>query len=173
MTGLLQTTRLHLRELRDDDGDAAAICALLNSEGFLRYIGDRGVRTPAQGRQYIVDVVHASYRANGFGMYALERRSDGRWLGIAGLVRRDWLPCADLGYALLPAAAGHGYAREAASALLQHARNALAMAQLCAIVDPRNQRSIALLQHIGMQAQGGIVPPDGLQTLALYGCRLD
>ena len=101
MTVVIQTERLQLRRLRDDDTDAAAMLELLNVPGFLRHIGDRGVRTLEQARTCIRNSAFASYAAHGFGMYVIERRDDGAWLGNAGLVRREGLPGPDLGYALL------------------------------------------------------------------------
>ncbi|MGX9105072.1 GNAT family N-acetyltransferase, partial [Escherichia coli] len=68
------------------DRDAAPMLALLNDPGFVRFIGDRNVRSEEQAREYIALRVLHSYALNGFGMYAIERLSDGAWLGNAGLV---------------------------------------------------------------------------------------
>lgn len=105
----IQSERLRLRPI-DADADAACMLALLNDPGFVRFIGDRGVRDQAQAREYIALRVLPSYALHGYGMYTVERRSDGAWLGNAGLVRRDGLPGPDIGYALLAAHAGRGTA---------------------------------------------------------------
>jgi len=165
---LIQTERLQLRLLRDDDGAAAAMLQLLNEPGFHQYIGDRGVRTLAQARDYVRNHTFASYAAHGFGMYAVERRSDGAWLGNAGLVRRDGLPCADVGYALLGAYTGHGYAREAVQGVLDYARDTLGIGELRAVVSPGNTRSTALLEKIGFRADGTVVLPGKDEQLLLF-----
>ncbi len=168
MTVVTQTERLQLRRLRDDDADAAAMLELLNDPGFLRHIGDRGVRTFEQARTYIRNSAFASYAAHGFGMYVIERHDDGAWLGNAGLVRRDGLPGPDLGYALLARYAGHGYAREAAAAVLAHARQVLGIGALHAIVASANARSVALLEKLEFQAAGTLCLPGKDEELLLY-----
>lgn len=172
MSVVIQTERLRLRHLRADEHDAAGMLALLNDPGFIRFIADRGVRTIEQARQYIVDGALVSYAEHGYGMFALERLADGAWMGNVGLIKRASLPCTDIGYALLPAYAGKGYAREAAAALLEHARRVYGLTRICAIVDPDNQRSIHLLQQLGLEPQGGIVMPDTTMTLLLLAMDL-
>ena len=165
---LIHTERLTLRLLRDDDGDAAAMLELLNEPGFHRYIGDRGIRTLEQARECIRIGPMVSYERHGYGMYAVQRRSDGAWLGNAGLVHRAALPHPDLGYALLERHAGQGYALEAARAVLGYARGTLGLGDLCAIVTPGNARSIALLHKLGFCANGTVCLPGKDETLLLF-----
>lgn len=165
---LIQTERLQLRLLRDDDTDAAGMLALLNEPGFHQYIGDRGVRTLEQARDYIRNGPFASYVANGFGMYVIERRSDGAWMGNAGLVRRDGLAHVDVGYALLGEFSGQGYALEAARAVVAYARDALRITPLCAIVSKGNARSVALLHKLGFVADGVVTLPGKDEELFLF-----
>ena len=165
---LIYTERLTLHLLRDDDGDAAAMLELLNEPGFHRYIGDRGIRTLEQARECIRIGPVVSYERHGYGMYAVQRRSDGAWLGNAGLVHRAALPHPDLGYALLERHAGQGYALEAARAVLGYARGTLGLGDLCAIVTPGNARSIALLHKLGFCANGTVCLPGKDETLLLF-----
>ncbi|MGH8036431.1 MAG: GNAT family N-acetyltransferase [Stenotrophomonas sp.] len=158
MSALIQTDRLHLR-LIDPDHDAADMLALLNEPGFIRHIADRGVRTLAQARDYTAERVLGSYTLNGFGMYAVIRRSDGAWLGNAGLVRRDGLPAPDVGYALRAQYEGNGYALEAARAVMHYARDVLGYTDLYGIVAPENLRSAALLRKLGMEDRGDLRLP--------------
>lgn len=159
MSLVLQTPRLRLRRLRDDAADAAAMLELLNESGYHRSIGDRGVRTLDQARDFIGERALASYELHGFGMYAIERRADGSWLGNAGLVSRAGMAHADIGYALLARHAGQGYALEAARGVLGHARQELGMERLCALVAAQNARSISLLGQLGMQPCGSVRLP--------------
>lgn len=165
---LIQTERLTLRLLRDDDIDADGMLALLNEPGFHQYIGDRGVRTREQARDYIRNGPFASYVANGFGMYVIERREDGAWLGTAGLVRRDGLAHVDVGYALREEFSGQGYALEAARGVVAYARDALRIGTLCAIVSEGNARSVALLEKLGFVPDGVVTLPGKDEVLLLF-----
>lgn len=142
--------------------------ALLNDPGFLRFIGDRGVRSEAQAREYIALRVLHSYALNGFGMYAIERVSDGAWLGNAGLVRRDGLPGPDVGYAVLDAYAGQGYGGEAAQAVFDHARGSLGLQHLYGIISPDNLASAAILRRLGMEQRGPIQLPGSEEWVTLF-----
>lgn len=163
----IESERLRLRRL-EPARDAAAMLALLNDPGFLRFIGDREVRDVLQARQYVALRVLPSYALNGFGMYAVERRSDGAWLGNAGLVRRPGLPGPDIGYAVLTEHAGQGYAGEAARAVFAHARQALRLPHLYGITDPGNEVSGKILRRLGLQPRGEIQLPGADGSSRLY-----
>ena len=147
----LETERLMLREMTVKD--APFMLALLNSQGFLDNIGDRGVRTLAQAENYLIEGPINSYQEHGYGMYCFELRQSGDILGVAGLVNREQLPGIDLGYALLPEFLGKGYALEACQAVLAHAK-ALKLGELLAIVNEDNQASRTLLEKLGFSLKG-------------------
>jgi [ribosomal protein S5]-alanine N-acetyltransferase len=147
---LLDTERLRLRELSpSSDADAAFIMRLLNEPSFIRNIGDRGVRNLDDARDYINKGPVNSYRAYGHGLYRVEIKANRASAGLCGLVRREGLNGPDLGYAFLPEFWSQGYAAEAARAVLAHARDALVLERVLAIVDPANTGSIRLLQKLG------------------------
>ncbi len=89
-TMLIETERLRLRPLRDDDADAAAMLELLNEPGFHRYIGDRGIRTLEQARGCIRDGPLVSYARHGYGM---RWRRPGRCWAMRA-IRWGWARCA-------------------------------------------------------------------------------
>ena len=97
---VLETDRLVLRHLSPSDADF--IRRLLNEPSFLRYIGDRGVRTDADARKDIVEGPMDSYTRQGFGLYAVELKDGAVPAGICGLLKRDTLPEVDVGFAFLP-----------------------------------------------------------------------
>lgn len=163
---VLETARLRLRLLTP--ADAGFMLALLNSPPFLRYIGDRKVRTEQQAAQYLLDGPIAAYARDGYGMYAAERRSDGLPIGVCGLVRRPGLADADLGFAFLPEHCAQGYGREAASAMLAHAHAAFGLARVVAIVVRENLASIRLLERLGMRYEREVTLPGDPQPLLLY-----
>ncbi len=154
---VLETERLVLREAVVED--APFILALLNSPGFLEHIGDRGVRTEAEARTYIVERMIGSYRDHGFGMWITAEKRGGALVGLAGLVRREGLDSPDVGYAFMPDAWGKGYASEAAAAVLAHGRGPLGLGKLAAITSPENYASMAVLKKIGFTFQGMITLP--------------
>ena len=115
---MLTTARLTLRQLAAADADF--VIALLNDAAFLELIGDRGVRNTVDSLGYI-ERVGQGHARNGFGLYAVVLRETDAAIGIAGLVRRETLPHADLGFAFLPEHRRRGYGREAALAILEQA----------------------------------------------------
>jgi len=70
---------------------------------------------------------------------------------MCGLIQRDTLDAPDIGYAFLPRAWGHGYAREAAGAVLVYGHSTLGLPRILAITDPENVPSIKLLEDLGMR----------------------
>jgi RimJ/RimL family protein N-acetyltransferase len=148
---VLSTERLVLRHLAADDADF--ILALTNDPDWLRYIGDRGIRTADDARGYIATGPADMYARLGFGLYAVELMEDRTAIGICGLIRRDWLEDVDLGFAFLPRFRGVGYAHEAAAATVEYARATLGLDRLLAIVSPENEDSVRLLGKLGMTFQ--------------------
>ena len=145
---LLETERLILRELTFDD--APFILTLLNEPSFIRYINDKNVRNLEDARQYMLNGPMASYARNGFGLYLVELKDPGVPIGICGLLKREDLPEADIGFAFLPDYWGKGFAFESASAVMNDARERLGLKRVLAIVSPDNDASIKLLEKLGM-----------------------
>ena len=106
MIKILETDRLILRRLSVED--AAFILELVNDPLWLRFIGDRGVRTLDEARAYILNGPVAMYERAGFGLYLVERKIDSTSLGMCGLIKRDGLDDVDLGFAFLPGDNGIG-----------------------------------------------------------------
>ena len=96
----IETDRLILRGLTLED--AGFIRELVNDAAWLRYIGDRGVRTLADARAYIENGPLRMYKAHGFGLYAVLPRPEGAAMGLCGVIKRETLPDFDLGFAFLP-----------------------------------------------------------------------
>jgi RimJ/RimL family protein N-acetyltransferase len=146
---VIETRRLVIRPMSSDD--AGFICTVLNDEAFLRYIGDRGVRTEDDARRYIATGPTAMYARHGLGLCLVTLKDTRVPIGICGVLKREALPEPDLGFAFLPAFRLQGYASESASATLQHARDVLGLTRLLAITAPDNARSIALLTKLGFR----------------------
>jgi len=163
---VLETERLVLKQLADCDADF--IRGLLNEPSFLRYIGDRGVRTTDDARRYIQDGPVASYARYGFGLLRVALKAGDTPIGICGVLKRDTLPEPDLGISLLPAWWSKGYAHEAASAVMDHARGPLSLGRILAITSVDNESSIKLLGKLGFRFERMIRLGDDSKELRLF-----
>jgi RimJ/RimL family protein N-acetyltransferase len=158
---------LNLRELVSEDDEF--ILQLLNEPGFLRFIGDKGVRTLEDARGYIQQGPIDSYRRHGFGLYLTALRDFGIPIGICGLVKRDGLADVDIGFAFLSAHWSKGYAAESAAAVLADGRQRLGIKRIVAITAPDNHASMAVLVKIGMRLEGRIQLAQDGPELNLFG----
>ncbi len=146
---VMVTSRLTLREFQPHD--ASFILELLNEEGFLRFIGDKGVRTLADAREYLLAGPLQSYQRFGFGLYLASLRADGTPVGMCGLVKRDALADVDIGFAFLMRHWSKGYASESAAAVLAHGRDTFGLERIVAITALENSASMAVLNKIGLR----------------------
>jgi RimJ/RimL family protein N-acetyltransferase len=149
MEHILETDRLIISELKLTDFQF--ILFLLNSPGWLEYIGDRGVNNKEQAMLYLQNGPLKSYMENGFGLYKVEEKTSGLPMGLCGLLKRETLDHPDLGFAFLPEFMGKGYAFESVEAILGFAKSKLGIQILQAIVLPVNIPSIKLLKKSGFQ----------------------
>ena len=163
------TARLSLREI--DGGDAPFILTLVNDAAWLRFIGDKNVRTESDARRYIEAGPAAMYAQRGFGLWLAERNEDGAPIGMCGLIKRDALPDVDLGFAFLPAYRGNGYAFEAARAAIDFAWARLGLARLVAITAPDNDDSVRLLERLGFRFERMLRLADDAPAVRLYAAR--
>jgi RimJ/RimL family protein N-acetyltransferase len=164
---ILETERLFLRWLSTDD--AEFIFELVNEPSWLRFIGDRGVRTLDDARDYIVNGPVAMYERHGLGLYLVESKTDTSPLGICGLIRRDTLEDVDIGFAFLPRQWGKGYALESAAAVLEHAKHTLGLRRIVAITSLDNDSSIRLLEKLGMTFEHTLRMPEETDDVKLFG----
>ena len=141
------TERLTLREVTHDD--AAFILELLNTPKFIKYIGDRDVRSIEDALRYIDERYLASYRDNGYGLYGVVENASGKLSGACGFVRRDALPGPDIGFSFLPEFEGKGYGFEAATAVMEYGRDVLGFDEVFAITSLDNDASEKLLTKLG------------------------
>ena len=168
---ILETERLVLREM-DPDIDAGFIFELLNTPKFLKYIGDRGVRSVAEAAEFIETRYRQMYRDNGYGLYTVVLKEDGvpalacEQIGVCGFVKRETLPDADLGFAFLPQYERRGYGFESAEATMEHGRTKLGLKTVLAITSLDNDASGKLLEKLGFEFDKTI--ESGEESLKLY-----
>ena len=163
---VLHTERLELCWLTPDD--APLMLAVWNDPAFIRHVADRGIRNLEQARAALEGGPLKLYADHGYGPFRVRRREDGADMGICGLFRREALDEPDIGFALLPEFCGRGFAFEASVAVLDHARDALGLPCVTAIVSPQNDASIALLEKLGLHYERPIQMPAGDHDVSLY-----
>jgi RimJ/RimL family protein N-acetyltransferase len=149
---VLETERLVLRRLAVED--APFIVDLLNQPSFLRYIGDKKVRNEEDAIGYLKTGPFASYEQFGFGLFLVALKDSDTPIGMCGLLKRETLPSADIGFAFLPQYWSQGFAFECADAVLKHAREAWSLSEVLAITSPDNESSMKLLGKLGFEFQG-------------------
>jgi RimJ/RimL family protein N-acetyltransferase len=166
MNAILETERLQLRAFTLDD--TQFIMELLNSAGWLRFIGDKNVRTKEQAKSYLEKGPLKSYQENGFGLWLAEKKDDQTAVGMCGIVKREILETPDIGFAFLPQFYGKGYALEAARATLSYANNSLGIPVVSAITLADNAKSIRLLERLGLHFSKPFLIPNSKEALLLY-----
>jgi RimJ/RimL family protein N-acetyltransferase len=167
---LLETERLTVREMTEGDGEF--YLAMLSDPDFKQHIADRGVLDVEGAVANMRDRVFTSYDAHGFGMWLVCRRDTGESVGMAGLVKREFLKDVDLGYAFLPAGRGAGYATEVCRGIMDYAARRFGIRRLAAIVSPANRASIRVLERLGFEFTGQVQFPDDGDTCNHYLCDL-
>lgn len=166
----LTTERLILR--RFNASDAEFTLKLLSSEEWLRYIGQRGVTSIVQAELYLAEKVMPFYEKYGYGPYGVRIRGEEDLIGMCGLFRRDFLNDPDIGFAFLPEHFGRGYAYESALAVLEEARLELYLKKILAITSKNNERSIKLLEKLGMHNSGELDYPGEKEKLLQFEIEL-
>lgn len=166
MSYRLETERLVLRPFTETD--APFVLTLMNSPGWLAFIGDRNIRTPEDAVSYLQNGPMKSYGINGFGLSLVGLKTTGTPVGTCGLLQRDYLAHPDIGFAFLPDYMGQGYAVEIASATLTYASETLHIPVVLATVLPANTRSIRLLEKIGLTFSQVIPSPAQGVDVLLY-----
>ena len=149
MNYILETERLLLRQFSITD--TTFIIELVNSPGWLAFIGDRNIKTEKEAVEYLRNGPLKSYEVNGFGLSLVEMKNDMTPIGMCGILKRDSLENPDIGFAFLPEYMGRGFAFEIANATMTYAKNILKLPVILAITVPGNKRSIKLLEKMGLK----------------------
>lgn len=163
---IIETERLFLREL--NTGDAEFILELINEPGWIKNIGDRGIREIEGAIEYIQKGPAASYEKNGFGLWLVGLKETNEPIGMCGLIKRETLADIDIGFAFLERFWGKGFAIEAASAVMDFARSNLGLKRIVAITVSENLGSIKVLEKLGMRFERMMLMPGETEELKLF-----
>lgn len=161
-----ETERLLLKPTSEED--ATFILTLMNTEGWLQYIGDRKVKTIADAKAYIKAKMEPQYERLGYGNYTVIRKEDNTKIGTCGLYDREGLSGVDIGFAFLPEYARKGYALEAASKVKEAAITKFNLKKISGITTKDNLPSQRLLEKLGLVYVKPVRIPNDEEELMLY-----
>jgi len=143
---LLSTERLVLRPVTTDDH--AAVLAHWTQPDVRRFLFDGAALSGVEVAETIEESI-GDFAARGFGVWLIELGSTADLIGTAGL-RPLGSSGLEIFYSLAPGAWGHGYATEAARAVMEYGLGALALPEVLAEVDEGNAASVAVVKRLGM-----------------------
>jgi RimJ/RimL family protein N-acetyltransferase len=141
--------------------DSSFILTLVNTDGWIRFIGDRNISTNADALNYIQKIL-----SNPNCTYWVVKLKDYTPVGIVTLIKRDYLEYPDIGFALLPGYDKQGYAYEASKQILSNIAAIGLYTKVQAITVKGNSNSISLLQKLGFTFEKEMVEDD--EELLLY-----
>lgn len=148
-------------------GDAAFILELLNTEGWIRFIGNRNITSLIEANAYIQKIVESKNIS-----YWVIKLKDGEMkTGIVTFIKRDFLEHSDIGFAFLPIFFKKGYAYEAASAVVKELVCKHNITHILATTLPENISSITLLKKLGLVFENEMETDK--ETLHVYGASAD
>jgi RimJ/RimL family protein N-acetyltransferase len=144
----IETERLVMRPWREQDLDPyAELCA---DPEVMRYIGSgRTLDRDEAWRQIALSVGHWDLR--GYGLWAVETKTEGSFIGRVGLWQPEGWPGLELGWALARSHWGHGYATEAGRASMEFAWTTVEAGELISLIQPANTASRRVAERLGMK----------------------
>lgn len=163
---IIETERLTLRRLNRDD--AKFILDLLNQPSWLSFIGDKNVYNLNDAKKYIELAPMTMYERFGFGLFLVCDKKTSIPMGLCGLMKRDNLDDADIGYAFLPEFWQQGFALEAVKSVLKYAKNTHKLSRVLALSKSSNAASIKLLMKIGFNFDRDLKLLDDEENLQVY-----
>jgi len=107
----------------------------------------------------LVERIERGLAANGFGLWALEVRERGEFIGFTGLAAPEFeahfTPAVEIGWRLARPAWGNGYATEAAREVLRFGFEEVGLDEIVSMTTPANRRSRAVMERLGMSRDPG------------------
>ncbi len=165
-SSILETERLILHPVKMED--AAFILELYNSPNFIKFIGDRKLRTVEDAENYIKEKFLPHVEKHGFGSYVIVTKSDTKKIGNVGIYVRDGLDAPDIGFSFLPEFERKGYGFEASKKLMEIAISEFALKKISAITTKENTSSQKLIEKLGLKYIKIVRLPDDPEDLLYY-----
>jgi RimJ/RimL family protein N-acetyltransferase len=150
---VLETPRLRMRAFRGEDLDAYA--AMSADPEVMRYLGAGVTLTRAEAWRSMAAIL-GHWRLLGYGMWALELKASGEFIGRAGFLDPPGWPAFELGWVLARPHWGQGYATEAATRARDYAFNELARDMFISLIRHGNERSARVAERLGARLTGEV-----------------
>lgn len=153
--------------------DAPFFVELMNTPNWLKYIGDRNIKSVKDAEENLKKGILKSYKDSGFGFYKVLLKSEkNKPIGITGLVKREQLDDVDIGFGFLPEYEGKGFGFESSVEIMKLAKSKFNLKRVVAITNPDNQNSIKLLEKLGLTFEKKVNPYDEEKKLLLFAKKL-
>jgi RimJ/RimL family protein N-acetyltransferase len=164
---IAETNRLLISKFTTED--APFFKELVNTPNWLKFIGDRHIKTIEDAKKRIQEGHLKSYQINGFGFYKLLLKGENnKPIGTCGLVKRETLDDVDIGFAMLPDYEGKGFGYESSLAVMKLAKNKFKLQRIIAITLATNPNSIKLLEKLGLSFEKTVKPFEDDEELLLF-----
>lgn len=164
---IAETNRLIISKLTLED--ASFILELTNTPHFIKYVGNKNLKTLEDAKNYLKEGTLKSYKNFGFGFYKLQlKQEQNKTIGTCGLVKREQLDHVDIGFAMLPGFEGKGFGLEASKEILKLAKNTFKLTRILAMTLPTNLNSIKLLEKLGLTYEKRVKPFEDDEELLLF-----
>jgi len=168
---IAETNRLIISKFTKED--APFFLELVNTPNWIKYIGDRNLKTIEDAEDYLENGSIKSYKEFGFGFYKLQLKNNNLiTIGTCGLVKREELDDVDIGFAMLPEYEGKGFGYESSVEVLNIAKHTFNLKKVVAITLPTNKSSIQLLEKLGLSFEKKVKPFEDDDELLLFAKNL-
>ena len=161
-----ETDRLLLRPTTE--ADASYLMEVMNTPKWIKFIGDRNIRSLEDAQKYIREKISPQLKRLGYSNYTVIRKEDGAKIGSCGLYDREGLEGLDIGFAFLPAYEKKGYAYEAATEIMRAAKEVFGVNKISGITVKENLASQKLLEKLGLSFREIIRLEGDPEDLMLY-----
>jgi RimJ/RimL family protein N-acetyltransferase len=142
---------------------------LMNTANYLKYIGDKNIRTIKDCENNLKNGALKSYKEHGFGFYKiLLKEENNKCIGSCGLIKRDNLEHVEIGFTFFPNYEGKGFGYESSIAILKIAKEQFNIKKITAITLEINKNSIKLLEKLGLSYEKRVKPFEDDKELLLY-----
>mgnify|MGYP003629872517 FL=1 len=163
---ILETNRLQLSEFQINDSNF--ILKLVNSQNWIKYIGDRGITTIKDAENYLTNALIKSYSDLGYGLWLILVTETNTPIGMCGFLKRPYLDYSDIGFALLSEYEGKGFAFEAVNATIRYGKKTLQLNPILAITKTENKKSRNLLVKTGFTEKGNLLANEDQPDVLVY-----
>ncbi len=149
--------------------DAPFFLELTNTPNWIKYIGDRNLKTVQDVEEYIKNRTLRSYSEFEFGFYKLQLKNENqKSIGTCGLIKRETLDDVDIGFAMLPEYESKGFGYESSLAIMELAQHKFNLKRILAITLAINKKSIKLIEKLGLTFEKKVKPFEDDEELLLF-----